>query len=260
MMLEDTSARFLDGKVAIVTGASRGIGLAVAHRLVQAGARVCITARKPDPLADAVESFPEGSAIGIAGKADDPVHRQTVFDRVADEFGGLDVLVNNAGINPLYGPMMDLELDGARKIIEVNVLGTLAWIQGAWHHDRLAFAQRHGSVVNLSSVTGQIPSPGIGMYGVTKAAIAHLTRTLAVELGPDVRVNAVSPAVVTTQFARALYEGKEASVIAQYPLGRLGTPEDVASAVAFLASAEASWITGQVLTLDGGLMSAGGTA
>ena len=115
-------------------------------------------------------------------------------------------------------------------------------------------------MVNLSSVTGETPSPGIGLYGISKAAVSHLTRTLAVELGPQIRVNAVSPAVVKTKFSRALYEGKEEEVARDYPLGRLGTPEDIAAAVTYLASADSAWVTGQVLTLDGGLATAGGTA
>jgi NAD(P)-dependent dehydrogenase (short-subunit alcohol dehydrogenase family) len=248
------------GKTAIITGASRGIGLGIARRLVSEGARVAITARRPDALQEVAATFPAGSVVAIAGKADDPVHRAEVFDRVAQELGGLDILVANAGVNPVYGPLMNLELDGARKVLEVNVVSTLAWIQGAYHHPGLGFRERHGTVVILSSVTGQVPSGGIGWYGVSKAANAHLARTLAVELGPDIRVNAVAPALVKTEFARALYEGKEGEVVAQYPLGRLGTPEDIAAAVSFLASPDASWITGQVINLDGGLLSAGGTA
>ncbi|MCU1480947.1 MAG: 3-ketoacyl-ACP reductase [Subtercola sp.] len=250
----------LDGKVAIVTGASRGIGLAVAQRLVAEGAQVCITARKPEALEAVAAEFPDGTVIAIAGKADDAEHRASVLDTVAAEFGGLDILVNNAGINPVYGTLIDLDLAAARKIIEVNVLGNLAWAQGAFHHPGLAFAARSGCIVSVSSVTGQNPSPGIGFYGISKAAVAHLTRTLAVELGPQIRVNAVAPAVVKTRFAEALYEGKEAEVAAQYPLGRLGEPADIASAVAFLASNDASWITGQVINLDGGLLVAGGVA
>jgi NAD(P)-dependent dehydrogenase (short-subunit alcohol dehydrogenase family) len=260
MLDDEITPHRLAGKTAIVTGGSRGIGLGITRRLVAEGARVAITARKPEALESAVAEFADGSVIAIPGKADNPDHRADVFDRVADEFGGLDILVNNAGINPLYGPLMDLDLDGARKVLEVNVVSTLAWIQAAYHHPRLDFRRRRGTVVILSSVTGQVASEGIGWYGVSKAANAHLARTLGVELGPEIRVNAVAPAVVKTRFAAALYEGKEDEVAADYPLGRLGTPEDIAATVAFLASSDASWITGQVITLDGGLLNAGGTA
>lgn len=252
-------AHRLDGKAAIITGASRGIGLAIAHRLVAEGARVCITARNLELLWEAAEQFPRGSVIAVAGKSDDPEHRLKVLDTVFRDLGHLDILVNNAGINPVFGPLMELELGTARKIIEVNLFATLAWVQNAYHHESLGFADG-GAVVNLSSVSAQTPSPGIGFYGVSKAAIEHLTRTLAVEMGPKVRVNAIAPAVVKTQFARVLYEGREQEVVAQYPLGRLGAPEDVAAAVAFLASADSDWITGQVFNLDGGLLAAGGTA
>lgn len=252
--------RRLDGKTAIITGASRGIGLAVAQRLVAEGARVCITARKPEPLAEAAAAFPAGSVLAIAGKSDDANHRDEVLDAVAAEFGRLDILVNNAGINPVYGPLMDLDPEAARKIIDVNLFGTLGWVQAAYRHEKLNFAGRGGSVINLSSVSAQTPSPGISFYGISKAAIEQLTRSLAVELGPAIRVNALAPAVVKTQFARALYEGREEQVAAAYPLGRLGTPEDVAAAAAFLASDDAAWITGQILNLDGGLLAAGGNA
>lgn len=249
----------LDGRVAIVTGASRGIGLAIAQRLASRGARVCLTARKAQPLSDAAATVRTDKVITVAGGADDPEHRRTVFDRVAAEFGRLDVLVNNAGINPAYGPLVDLDMAAARKILDVNVLGTLAWVQEAVRRRDLGFADG-GCVVNLSSVTGDTPSPGIGMYGVSKAAVSHLTRTLAAELAPRVRVNAVAPAVVKTQFARALYEDNESEAASGYPMKRLGSPDDVAAAVAWLVSDEASWVTGHVMTLDGGLQTVGGTA
>ncbi len=249
----------LDGRVALVTGASRGIGLAIARRMVDEGARVCITARKEPELSQARDLLGHEAAITVAGKVDDPAHREQALAAVARAFGGLDILVNNAGINPVYGPMIDLDLGAARKLIEVNLLATLAWTQAVYHHEGLRFAERGGCVVNVSSVTGQTPAQGIGMYGITKAAISHLTRTLAVELGPGVRVNAVAPAVVRTEFAKALYEGKEDDVASRYPLRRLGSPDDVAAAVAFLASADASWMTGEVVNVDGGLLAAGHT-
>ncbi|MGC3021810.1 SDR family oxidoreductase [Brevibacterium sp. FAM 24630] len=254
------SGRRFEGQVALVTGASRGIGLGIAQRLNDEGATVVLTARKPEALQEAVAQFPEGSAIGIAGKSDDPAHRAEVFDTIAQKFGRLDVLVTNVGINPVYGPLIDLDLDAARKILDVNVLGTLAWVQGAVHHEKLGFRENKGRIVSISSVAGERPSPGISFYGISKAAVSHLTRSLAVELGPDIRVNAVAPAVVKTNFATALYEGREEEVASAYPVKRLGTPEDIAAAVAYFASADADWITAQVLTADGGVITAGGSA
>ena len=250
-------ARRFHGKAAVITGASRGIGLAIAHRLTAEGAGVLITARHQDQLDEALASL-GGSAIALAGHADDPDHRAEALAAVEHHFGGLDVLVNNAGINPVHGPLETADLAAARKIFEVNVLGTLAWTQDVLAHPGLGFRQRRGCVVNVSSVSGDVPAPGLGLYGISKAAVSHLTRTLSVELAPEIRVNAVAPAVVKTRFAGMLYEGREAEVAAAYPLARLGEPDDVAAAVAYLASADASWVTGQVLTLDGGLRNAGG--
>ncbi|WP_395691123.1 SDR family oxidoreductase [Nocardioides sp.] len=246
----------LSGKVALVTGASRGIGLGIAHRLVEEGVSVCVTARKPEALEEAVTSLGGPTrALGVAGKADDPEHRADAVRRTIETFGSLDLLVNNAGINPVAGPLVDLDLGAARKIIEVNALGALAWTQAAYH----AWMGEHGgSVVNISSVSGVTPAPMIAMYGASKAMLISLTESLAVELGPAVRVNAVAPAVVKTAFASLLYEGREEEVAAKYPLRRLGVPEDVASAVAYLLSEEASWVTGQTITLDGGITLVGG--
>ncbi|REE75309.1 3-oxoacyl-[acyl-carrier protein] reductase [Rhodococcus wratislaviensis] len=241
----------LGNKVAIVTGASRGIGLGIAERLVAEGAKVVITARKQDALVEAVAALggPE-YALAVAGRSDDIDHQTETVKRAMDTFGSVDLLVNNTGINPVYGPMVELDLDAARKIVEVNCLAALSWVQQAHN----AWMGEHGgSVVNISSVAGIQPAPGIGFYGATKAMLAHLTAQLAVELGPDLRVNAVAPAVVKTQFATALYEGRENEVIAAYPLKRLGVPQDIGSAVAFLLSDDAAWITGQTIVVDGGL-------
>ncbi|GGM16912.1 SDR family oxidoreductase [Nakamurella endophytica] len=250
-----TASRFA-GRVAVVTGASRGIGLAVAARLVAEGARVVVTGRHRQPLDDAVATLggPE-VALGVAGHADDEKHQRATIAAATERFGPVDVLVANAGINPAHGPLLDLPEGAGRKILDVNVLGTLSWVRAVC---RSGLHDRGGAVVLLGSVAGLRPAPGIGMYGVSKAAVAQLAAQLAVELAPAVRVNAVAPAVVRTRFARALYEGREDQVAAAYPLGRLGEPEDVAAAVTFLASPDAAWITGQTLVVDGGLTVTGG--
>ncbi|MGH3366013.1 MAG: SDR family oxidoreductase [Nocardioidaceae bacterium] len=249
------SSRF-EGQVAIVTGASRGIGLGIAQRLVDEGARVCLTARKPDALEAAANALggPD-HAITVAGKADDTEHQSYAVKRTIEAFGRADLLVNNTGINPVYGRLVDLDLDAARKIVEVNALAALAWTQQV---HRAWMSEHGGAIVNISSVAGDRPAPGIGFYGASKAMLTHLTEELAVDLGPDTRVNGVAPAVVKTRFATALYEGREAEVAEAYPLKRLGVPSDVAGVVAFLLSADASWITGQTMVVDGGLTLSGG--
>ena len=246
----------LEGKVAIVTGASRGIGLGIAERLVVEGAKVVITARKQQPLDDAVAALGgPGVALAVAGKSDDTDHQAETIQRAVDTFGRLDLLVNNTGINPVYGPLVELDLDVARKIVEVNCLAALSWVQRA---HKAWMGQHGGSIVNVASVAGLRPAPGIGFYGASKAMLNHLTQELAVELGPRIRVNAVAPAVVKTKFATALYEGKEEEVASAYPLKRLGLPEDIGSVVAFLHSDDAAWMTGQIVTVDGGVTLTGG--
>jgi NAD(P)-dependent dehydrogenase (short-subunit alcohol dehydrogenase family) len=246
----------LKDRVAIVTGASRGIGLGIAAALVRQGARVCVTARGQEALDAAVtELGGPDVAIGVPGKSDDAGHQAEAVARTIEAFGSLDMLVNNTGINPVYGPIADVDPVAAAKILAVNVLAPLAWTRRA----RDAWMGEHGgSIVNVASIAGLRPSPGIGMYGISKAALIRLTTELAVELGPRIRVNAVAPAIVKTKFATVLYEGREEQVAAVYPLRRLGVPEDIAGVVAFLLSDQASWITGQTLVLDGGVTLTGG--
>jgi NAD(P)-dependent dehydrogenase (short-subunit alcohol dehydrogenase family) len=250
-MTSTPPGRRFEGQVALVTGASRGIGLAIAKRLHDEGARVVITARKPEGLAAALEEL-GGSAdvVSVAGKADDAEHQQEAVATAVREFGGLDVLVNNTGINPVFGPLTDLDEGAAHKIMAVNVLSALGWTRQA-----LAAglgAPRPGAVLNMASVAGLGPAPGLGWYGVSKSALIGLTVQLAAELAPRVRVNAIAPAVVKTRFAEALYGADEDGVAGMYPLQRLGVPEDIGAAAAFLASADASWITGQTIVIDGG--------
>ncbi|MGW4050412.1 SDR family oxidoreductase [Streptomyces sp. NPDC004779] len=243
-------------QTAIITGASRGIGLAIAGRLVAEGAKVVITGRRADALAEAVAGLggPD-HALGVAGHAADTAHQEEAVTRAIDTFGGADLLVNNTGINPVYGPLMDLDPTVARNVVEVNVLSALSWVQKTY---RAWMSGHGGAVVNVASLSGIRPEPGIGMYGASKAMLMHLTKELAVEMSPRVRVNAVAPAVVRTKFAAALYEGREDAVAAEYPLMRLGDPDDIAGVVAFLLSGDAAWMTGRTVVVDGGLAAAGG--
>ncbi len=245
--------RTMEGRTALVTGASRGIGLGIARSLVDRGARVVLTARKADALAEAAAELggPE-VAVAVPGHAADPEHRAAAVRTAIDVFGGLDMLVGNVGVNPVYGPMVDMDLDAFRKILDTNVVASLGLVQEAW---RAWMAEHGGSVLFVASVAGLRSSENIGGYGVSKAAVVNLTTQLAVELGPTVRVNAVAPAVVKTRFAGALYEGREEQVAADYPAGRLGVPEDVGEAAAYLLGEGAAWVTGQTLVLDGGRLS-----
>lgn len=252
MAARDTT---MAGRTALVTGASRGIGLGIARSLVDRGARVVLTARKPEALAQAVEELGgEDVAVAVAGNAGDADHRAEAVRTAVETFGSLDMLVGNVGINPVYGPLVDLDLGAFRKILDTNVVSTLGLVQEAW---RAWMAEHGGSVLVVASVAGLRSSEGIAAYGVSKAALINLTTQLAVELGPRVRVNAVAPAVVKTRFAEALFSGREDEVAAQYPVGRLGVPEDVGEAAAYLLGDGAGWVTGQTLVLDGGALSRG---
>jgi NAD(P)-dependent dehydrogenase (short-subunit alcohol dehydrogenase family) len=238
-------------KVALVTGASRGIGFGIARELVDHGARVCITARKEDELARAVDELGGPSvALASCGSADDADHQAATVDLVLERLGRLDYLVNNAGINPHFGLLVDADLGAVRKIFEVNVTAALAWTQRAWS---AWLKENGGAILNVASIGGLHNGPFIGAYNVSKAALIHLTRQLAQELAPGVRVNAIAPAVVKTDFARALYEGREEKAAAAYPLHRLGRPDDTAKLAGFLLSNDAGWITGECVVVDGGL-------
>jgi 3-oxoacyl-[acyl-carrier protein] reductase len=238
-----------EGTTTLITGGSRGIGFAVAERIVAEGGRVVLTARGAEGVAEAVEKLggPE-VATGVHGKVDDQAHVDELFSTV-DRLGGVTHLVNNIGINPVYGPLVELTREAAVKILGVNVIASLEIARRAV---AAGVRERGGAIVNIASIAGVLSSPGIGLYGVSKSAIIGLTRQLAAELAPEVRVNSVSPAAVKTKFAKALYEGREQELSEHYPLARLGEPEDIAGPVAFLLSHDAAWMTGQNLVIDGG--------
>lgn len=239
----------MDGKVAIVTGGSRGIGRAIAETFVQAGARVMITSRGAEACEATAKEIGEGCDFepGHVGREDD-VRR--VIDATLARLGRIDVLVNNAATNPYGGPMIDVDRPRWDKTFEINLTAPMFWTQQVW---RRWMSEHGGSIVNISSVGGLATSPVLGVYDVTKAALIHMTKQLAAELAPKVRVNCLAPGLVRTEFARALWdEGRGEKVAKAYPLKRLGEAEDVAGAALFLAAETGRWITGQTWVLDGG--------
>ena len=180
--------------------------------------------------------------------------RAHAVDCTRERFGSLDILVNNVGINPVYGPLLDIDLDAVRKIYDVNVVAALGFVQQA---HRAWMGEHGGAGVNVASVAGLRSTESLGAYGMSKAALIRLTEELAWELGPSIRVNAVAPAVIKTRFATAIWSGREDELMAQYPMKRLGETDDVAKLVAFLASDAATWITGETVRVDGGLLATG---
>ncbi len=240
----------LDGKVALVTGGSRGIGRAIAATFAAAGATVMISSRKEDALREAAGEM-EGQVDWFAANAGDPEQAAACVAACVDRHGAVDVLVNNAATNPYMGPSIDIDLPRYDKTWQVNLRGALVWTQEAW---RRSMRERGGVVLNTSSIGGMSVEPAIGIYNATKAALIHLTQTLAAELAPGVRVNALAPGLVKTDMARALWEPAEEAIARRLPLQRLGEPEDIANAALFLASEAASWITGHTLVIDGGAL------
>ena len=241
----------LDGKVALVTGASRGIGRAIAAAYAEAGARVLISSRKQDALEEAAKDM-AGDVDVFAANAGEPDQAAACVAHCVERFGAIDVLVNNAATNPYMGPLMGIDVPRAEKTVRVNQQGVLVWTQEAY---KAGLADGDGgAVINIASVGGMSVETSIAYYNVTKAAVLHLTRQMAAELAPKVRVNAIAPGLVKTDMARALWEPNEDAIAAHTPLRRLGEPEDIAAAALFLASDAASWITGQTVIVDGGAL------
>ena len=241
----------MDGKVALVTGGSRGIGLGIAQRLCESGADVLLVSRKADGLEQAASTL-QGLGgnvaweVGHVARAEDAVRATTTC---VEKFGRIDLLVNNAGTNPYMGPLLEINDVLMAKTVEINQSSIIHWAKAAWD---AGLSEHGGSILNIASIGGLVPEPGIGWYNATKAAVIHLTSQLSYELAPKVRVNGIAPGLVKTQLARAIWESGEERIAQQIPLKRLGVVDDIATSALFLLSDEASWITGQTLVVDGG--------
>lgn len=240
----------LDGQVALVTGASKGIGKAIAQTLAEAGAKVMLSSRDQDALEAAAADI-DGDTAVFAANAGDPDDAAACVQTTVDAFGSVDILVNNAATNPYFGPSVDIDLSRYDKTFQVNLRGPLVWTQQVW---RAAMRQNGGAVINIASIGGMSVSEVIGIYDTTKAALIHLTKNLAIDLSPGVRVNAIAPGLVKTDMARALWEPGEEELARHTPLGRLGEPTDIANAALFLASDLSSWMTGHTMVVDGGAL------
>jgi len=241
----------LDGKVALITGATRGIGRAIAQACAAAGAGVAVVARKQPELEETAAALTKLGApnISVQGSVGDPEIAERAVAATIAELGRCDIVVNNAAVNPVYGALMDADLGAVAKVFDANIVGPLRFVRAAWH---MCMREKGGAVLNVVSVGGMRPGPFIGAYNVSKAALIHLTRQLAQELAPTVRVNAIAPGLVKTDMARALWEPNEAAMARGHALGRLGVPDDIATGALFLVSDAASWVTGEVLVADGG--------
>ncbi len=245
----------LKDKVAIVTGASRGIGAAIATSMAQQGARVVLVSRKIEGLtavANEIEAL-GGAAVPIACHIGHDDQRQALFDQVANKLGKVDILVNNAATNPHFGPMMTIDWGAWDKTFEVNVKGYFGMTR--LFVERLTKTKSPGSVVNVASVVGLMGAPLQGVYAMTKASVISMTKTLALELGPaGIRVNAIAPGLVETRFAKALTDNEaiRSTIVNRTAVGRVGQPEDIAGAAVFLGSDESAYMTGHVMVIDGG--------
>jgi NAD(P)-dependent dehydrogenase (short-subunit alcohol dehydrogenase family) len=242
----------LAGKTALVTGASKGIGKAIATQFAASGANVMLSSRKQAQLEAAAAEIASGGVPGetavYAANAGDLRSAQACVAATVERFGGLDILVNNAATNPYYGATLGIEPAQFDKTVEVNLRGPLFWSRYAWD---AALRDRPGVIVNIASLGGLRAEHGLGVYNVTKAALIHLSRQLANELGPT-RVVGVAPGLVETDFASVLVENFGEALAKSLPTKRIGVPDDVANLVTFLASDAASWITGETFVIDGG--------
>jgi NAD(P)-dependent dehydrogenase (short-subunit alcohol dehydrogenase family) len=245
----------LTGKVAVITGSSRGIGKAMAIRMAEHGAKVVISSRKPGPceeVAAEINAAHPGAAIAVPANISSKDDLQRLVDETRAAFGRIDILVCNAASNPYYGPMAGISDDAFRKILDNNIISNHWLIQMVSPE---MIARRDGAIIIVSSIGGLRGNAVIGAYNISKAADFQLARNLAHELSPhNIRVNCIAPGLVKTDFARALWDTPEAEKrsSAGTPLRRLGEPDDIAGAAVFLASKAGSWMTGQAIVVDGG--------
>lgn len=235
------------GKTAIVTGASRGIGRAIAKSFVEAGAQVMLTSRKIDALQAAAKEM-DGETDVFAANAGEIDQAQACIDATIKRFGKIDILVNNAATNPYYGETLGVDSARFDKTFQVNLKGPLFWSQAVWH---ASMQKNPGVILNIASVGGLRAEQGLGVYNLTKAAVIHLTSQLACELGKT-RVVGIAPGLVKTLFASVLIENVGDKLAAALPTKRLGEPQDIANLALFLCSDLASWITGETYVIDGG--------
>jgi NAD(P)-dependent dehydrogenase (short-subunit alcohol dehydrogenase family) len=244
----------LTGRRALVTGASRGIGLAVAEGLGRQGASVIITGRKVEALAAAAQHLQSRGCMAtpLVCHQGEPAAIQGLFDEIDTSGPPPDIVVINAATNPVMGPLLATDLNAWQKILDVNLTGSLVTAQQA---ARRMLPLKKGSIIFMASIAGLDPIPAIAAYSVSKAGLVGLTKALAKELGPvGIRVNALAPGLIETRFSAALFQNPDIyrSVVGQVPLGRHGQPEDVVGAALFLASDASTYITGQVILVDGG--------
>ena len=240
-------------RTVVVTGASRGIGKATAFAFAAEGCNVVLTSRRQEALdevaAEIRAAHPDVGVLAHAAHVAEPDQAGACIDAAMSRFGRIDVLVNNAGTNPYFGPLVEIDPVRAEKTVRVNQFAVVLWTQLAW---KASMAEHGGAVVNVASIGGLVTEHGIGYYNSTKAAVLHLTRQFAAELAPAVRVNAVAPGIVRTHLARALWENFEEQLNTALPLGRIGEPDDIADVITFLAGERARWLTGQTVVVDGG--------